>query len=52
LSLELPSEFHKGEDDCSCNPNCKDGGKDDHGGCQNIERKKAKKRGITAVSFF
>jgi len=44
LSLELPSEFHKGEDDCSCNLNCKDRGKDHHGGCQKIERKKAKKQ--------
>jgi hypothetical protein len=52
FSLELPSEFHKGEGDCSCNLNCKDRGKDDHDGCQKIERKKAKKRGITAASFF
>jgi hypothetical protein len=54
LSLELPLEFHKEEDDCSCNLNCKDREKDHHGGCQKIERKKAKKkkRGITAASFF
>jgi hypothetical protein len=44
LSLELPSEFHKGEDDCGCNLNCKDRGKDHHGCCQQIERKKAKKK--------
>jgi hypothetical protein len=40
----ITSEFHKGEDDCSCNLNCKDPGKDHHGGCQKIERKKAKKK--------
>jgi hypothetical protein len=44
LSLELPSEFHKGEDDCSCNVNCKDRGEDDHGGCRQIERKNVNKR--------
>lgn len=45
LSLELPSEFHKGEeDDCSCNLNCKDRGKDHHGGCQKIEKKKEESR--------